>query len=278
MLETIPAIDTSIIANYRVIKVLGKGSEGIVYLVEDKDRANKLVLKLFHEPHSRDWFTGLSAYADNISSNELGLPVTQLLYQKADIIGLVYPYVQLYTLHWRIFNIFDKVAMSVVGSYCRKQYYLMTKHGLAIYDPVLLNLMVDKQGRWHYLDIGGGICLLNDPWIRKLGAIGYGFASMLLSIYNVTLHHYIKYQEFYTYDATCFYCSCKWLNDIAERHLWVKGILSEIKTQKSTIFYDPEFYKRLSDRLPGRVPCSFLILPFSKTLTNVGKLRGYMHL
>jgi hypothetical protein len=263
-----------ILNDYHVKSVLGQGSEGTIYLVEDKDTLKKLVLKVFHEPRTSDWLPGLPVYADKISANDLGLPEVKVLYNRDEIIGVVYPYVQLRSLHWRILNSFEKVAQSIVGSYCNKQYYLMTHYSLALWDPVVSNFKVDKDGRWHFLDVGGGICLLDHPYVIKRGVIGYGFASMLMSIYNKALHELMMPVEGYSYDAPCIYCSNEWLDTIAMQHEWVREILSYVRSHNSSIFYDPEFYQRISEGLPSRVPSPSVILPLSQTLFGVRKLRG----
>jgi len=270
----VPTLD--ILSDYHVQRVLGSGREGTVYLVEDKERLGELVLKVFHEPHTSDWLPGLPVYADKVMANDLGLPEVNLLYYRDEIIGAVYPYVQLSSLHWRILNSIEIVAQSIVGAYCDMQYYLMSEHGLALSEPGLPHFMVDKNGRWHYLDIGGGICLLNHSFVHKHGLIGYGFANMLMSIYNKNLYDLMKPVEDYSYDVPCIYCMHKSLDAIAMQHEWVKEILSDVRNQKSTVFYDPGFYQRISESLPNRVPWPSLILPLSKSLTWLGKLRGML--
>lgn len=278
MLKTIEAPLSDIFNHYYVRKVLGKGGEGTVYLVEDKESSNKFILKVFHEPHSVDWLPGLPVYAEKIKANDFGLPEVEVIYSGDEINGVVYPYVQLRSLHWRILNSIKNVAQSVVGSYCDKQYYLMSDHSLALWDPHLSNFMVDETGKWHYSDIGGGICPLDHPWARKHGVIGYGFASLLLSIYNINLHQHVSIVEDYSYDEPCIYCKNEWLDAIAMQHEWVHEILSEVVSNKASIFYDPEFYQRLRKYLPNRVPWPSLVLPISKTLTGLGKLRGKLGL
>jgi serine/threonine protein kinase len=273
-MKPIDDLGLNVLNNYHVLKVLGQGSEGTVYLIEDNERLSQLVLKVFHKRRTSDWLPGLPVYAQKIEANDFGLPVITLLYDKDEIIGLTYPFVKLSSLHWRITCSITEVAKSLVGSYCQKQYYLMTKHGLALYDPVVSNLMVDDEGQWHYMDIGGGICLLNDPWVRNHGEIGYGFASMLMSIYDLALHKSLMPIEGYSYEIPCVYCNSEWLSALAMQHDWIQEILNGVRSQKSSIFYNPEFYRQLGERLPSRVPVPFLTLPISTTLTWLGKLRG----
>jgi hypothetical protein len=126
--------------------------------------------------------------------------------------------------------------------------------------------------------MGGGIGLLDHPYILEYGLIGYGFASLLMSIYNKHLYQYMRPIEGYSYGDPCIYCMNKWLDSISMEHQWVQEILSDVRSQKASIFYDPEFYRQLSERLPGRVPWPSLILPLSGTLSWLGKLRGKLGL
>lgn len=273
-----PALD--ILSHYHVRKLLGKGGEGTVYLVEEEGQPGQFVLKIFHEAKTVDWLPGLPVYVRKIKANDVGLPEAKILFRDEKIAGVLYPYVQLQSIHWRIQQSNEQVAQSIIGSYCKKQYYLMSLHGLVMWDPSLPNLMVDKNGKWHYCDMGGGIGLLDSKFIHERGLIGYGFASLLMSIYNKYLHQLItpNSQGEYSYDAPCIYCENEWLNAIALRHDWVKELLSEIHSHKASIFYDPEFYRRIGDRLPDRVPLPIMTLTLSKTLTYMGNLRGKLGL
>lgn len=259
---------------FSVQKVLGQGGEGIVYLVKDQGRSKEFVLKVFHEPHPCDYLSGLPIYANRIRKNDVGLPEITLIYHDENIIGLVYPYVPLELIHWRIMERNEQVAKSIIGSYCKKNYFLMTNHGLVIYDPPMPNFLVDRMGLWNYIDIGGGIGLTDSAYIKKHGLLGYGFASLIMSIYNKTLYHLMMPQEDYSYEIPCVYCQNEWLEDIARKHVWVREILSEVLTQNALIFYEPEFYYRIGERLPDHIPLPSLILPINKTLFWAGKIRG----
>jgi hypothetical protein len=267
-----------ILSHYHVRKVFGKGGEGTVYLVDKEGESGQFVLKIFHELNTVDWIPGLPVYASKIKANDLGLPEVKIIFRGEKIAGVLYPYVQLNSLHWRILQSNEQVAQSVVGSYCKKQFYLMSQHDLTLYDPALPNLMVDKNGKWHYCDMGGGIGLLDSTYIHERGLLGFGFASLLLSIYNKTLYHLMMPREDYSYDIPCSYCQNEWLDTIAAQHGWVKEILSEVCSHKSSIFYDPEFYRQLGDRLPDCVPLPSMILPLSKTFTLLGNIRGKLGL
>lgn len=260
--------------DYHVHTVFGQGSEGTVYLIEDEKRTSKLVLKIFHEPHTPDWFPGLISYAEHINTNDYGLPNVTLLYDGDKIIGAVYPYIELSPLHWRILKSVERVGQSVVGSFAQKQYFLLSEHSLALCDPVLPHFRVDRQGLWHFMDIGASIRSIDDPKAHQNGLLGYRFASLVMGIHNVEIHRLMHTTENYSYAEPCVYWRNEWLDAIAIQHDWVKELVSDIRSSDATIFFDPEFYRRWSLRLPHCIPLPSLVLPASKTLTWLGKVKG----
>lgn len=271
-LKDLPILN--IVDRFHILKELGRGGEGVVYLVEEKETHKKLVLKVFHKPHPREYLPGLPIYAERIDANHYGLPEVELIFNKDEITGIVYPYIQLWSLHWRILNSMEWIAQSIVGSYCKKQYFLMSTHNLVLWDPVLTNFMVDRYGVWNYTDIGGGICPLHHPWARQHGVIGYGFTSLLMSIYQKELFKLVPIVDHYSYQDPCIYINNDWIIEIAKKHKWVQEIRSEILSHGSEIYYDPEFYNQLGERLPDRVSWPTVILPLSQTLKWLGELRG----
>ena len=262
-----------ILKDYHVLKVLGQGGEGTVYLVQDKERFSELLLKVFHEPHTPDCLPGLVLYAERVKTNDFGLPAIKILYDGDQIIGAIYPYTPLRSIHWRILNSSEKIAQSIIGSYSQMQYYLMTNHGLALYDPPLPNLMVDRDGKWHYSDIGGGICALDDPYVFKRGLMGYGFASLFLSVYNETLYKWVTAMEGYSHNEPCIYCKNERLVEMAEKHSWVKDIFCDVWTNNSSIFYAQGFYRNIYKELPNRIPWPSLVLAVNFALTGLCKFR-----
>jgi hypothetical protein len=200
-----------LLSAYHIRRVLGGGGEGIVYLAGERNGSRRLILKVFHEARSFDWLPGLPVYVRLINANNIGLPeINLIINNNNEIIAAVDPYVPLFSFHWRILDLHEKIAQSIVGSYCIKQYYLMTECGLILWDPPLHNIMVDRYGTWHYCDIGGGIGLLNSPYIQKHGLLEYGFLNLIFSIYHKTLHHLILPREDYSYDTSCQYWDNEW--------------------------------------------------------------------
>lgn len=263
----------NILTGYHVLRILGRGCEGTVYFVEDRERLRKLVLKVFHKPYPRDWVPGLIIYGDNITANDYGLPAITLLQSSDGIVGVQYPYVKLHSLHWRILNSSEQVAQSVFGAFCRMQSYLISEYGIVMPDTPLCHFMVAKDGRWHYLDFGVKVRTTSDPEILRYGLLGYGLADLLLSIHRKNIRELMLLVEGYSYDEPCIYCMNEGLDAIATQHGWVQEILSEVRSHKPSIFHDPEFYRHLSERFPTRVPLPSLVLSISKSLLWVRKVR-----
>jgi hypothetical protein len=95
-----------------------------------------------------------------------------------------------------------------------------------------------------------------------------------MGVHHVEIHHLMQPTESYSYAKPCIYWGNEWLDAIAVEHEWVRDLQSEIRSKNATIFFDPEFYRRLCLRLPHRIPLPSVILPASKTLTWLGKARG----
>lgn len=262
------------ISQYHELGLLGEGAEGTVYLVEDQKFHKKYVLKLFHEPHDKEWYAGLVEYADKIKKNDLGLPIISLIDLNNEIIGVVYPYVRtIRRLHHRIIS-FDGVAKSIVGSYCQIQIFLISQHKLAIVDTGFGNIGVDVRGVWHQLDMGGGIGKLSNPWVQRTDAVGYGFVELLLSIYNFKIYDYMQFSDIQSRDDPCIYSQTEILDKIALRHAWVQEIVDYVRRNPSTIFYRPEFYMHFAERFPSRLPYPWLNLSLSEMLFRMERVRN----
>lgn len=115
--------------------------------------------------------------------------------------------------------------------------------------------------------------MLDAPILSQNGLLGYGFVSMLMSIYGKDLHSLMPHREILL-DEPCIYCKNECLDAIAAQHGWVKDILDEVRSHNAAIFHDPEFYRNLGERFPARLPWPALIFPISKTLTWLDVLRG----
>ena len=263
-----------ITANYQVLRVLGQGGEGTVYLVKDRAEARRLVLKVFHEPRPRAWVPGLEIYANSVAPNDCGLPVIRLLQDSDQIIGIQYPFVQLYQIHPRVLRLSERVAQALFGAYCRMQSYLMSEFGIGLWDVMVDHFMIAKGGQCHYVDFGYGVQTINQPRCLEQGLLGYGFSMLLLSIHGKNIRLVVPTSKDYSYDKPCIYCMNKELDAVAAQHSWAREVLFEVRGHKASIFHDPEFYRRLGERFPGRIPVPPLIIWASRFLFRLGKIRA----
>ncbi len=262
LIENLPV---NLATNYDVLKILGQGGEGTVYLVEDKAGAN-LVLKVLHNPYPRVWTAGLRKYADSVIANEYGLPVITLLQNSDKVFGIQYPFVQLYQIHWRILQSSEQVAQAIFGAYCRMQSYLMSRYSIGLRDTPVEHFMIARDGQCHFVDLGLGISTIDNRRTLEYGLLGYGVADLLLSIHHINIKHSMLPVKGYSYDRSCIYCMNEELDAVAKQHRWVQDILSDLRSHKASILFDPEFYLHLAERLPSRISCPLLVLSVSNSL------------
>jgi len=257
-------------SRYEELKTIGYGWEGYVYLIKDQSTGDKLVLKIFHEPPASD---GLKLYADRVKSNKYGLYQIMLLQESDRIIALQYPFVALDHISYRIFDLVSCTARLLFGQFCLMQWYLMSHHGIGLTDPQRTNFLLAPNRRFHYIDYGRNISSITNPRALARGLFGYGFAMLLLDIYNTSLKLEMGYSFSYSYNKPCIYNMCEALDVIAARKPWVREILSEVRSQNGSIFLDPDFYWRLGMSLPQRIYFPQVIVSTSKLLRTV---RGWV--
>jgi hypothetical protein len=260
-------------ARCRPLRKLGRGGEGTVYLMQELDSDQRFVLKLFYEPIRGSSTQGLKIYAQKIKRNKYGLPPIVLVEAPDQIVGVRYPYTPLYNIYWRLFQLHESVAQSLFGAYCRMQYYLMTQGGIGLLDTVADNFMSGWDGTFYFVDYGFGIKSVEHGPTLESGKFGYGFVMMLLSIYQRNLKSEMLPSTNYDYNVPCVYCQSKLLDEVSAEQQWVKELLTEVRSCKASIFVDPEFYKRLSSRLPGYMPFSRSSILFSKLVFSLQSLR-----
>jgi hypothetical protein len=263
---------------YEVIRTLGQGGEGRVYLVRETETGEKWVLKVRHEPIRGTATAGLKLYASQIGPNPHGLPQISLLGGPDEIAGIAYRFVELYPIYWRISAYVEPVAQTFFGAYCRMQSYLLSGSKIALLDTVRDNFMMAADGRFHFVDLGFGIRSAQHPQVVDEGKLGYGFVMMLLSLYNQNLKLEMTPISGYAYDRPCVYAGSQMLAQLAQRHRWIADVLSEVRDQNASIFFDADFYQRISDRLPQRLAWPSLVVGATRLHQQWQKMKTTDHL
>jgi serine/threonine protein kinase len=264
---------------YELLKTLGYGYEGYVYLVRDQATGHRLVLKIYHDPFDHEPFIwdGLKLYAERIQTNPYGLYKVTLVERQSQIIALLYSFEKLYPLDYRLFEITDYIGESLFGQFCLMQWYLMSR-GLGVIDPVTDNFLLALDGKFHYIDYGLGIRSVTEPLAFERGLFGYGFAMLLLNIHNINLRLEMPSSPNYSYDKPCIYTMCRALEHVAARRPWVGRILSEVCGQNASIFLDPQFYWQLGTSLRQCVPLPLPTILASQSLTFLKRIRDWVYL
>lgn len=251
-------------SQYEILRALGRGGEGTVYLVEEKATGQTWVLKVRHEPIRGTATAGLKLYASQVAANPHGLPMITLLGGSDEIVAIAYPFAPLYPIYWRFPLYFERVAQALFGAYCRMQSYLLDRANIALLDTVKDNFMIAADGSVHFVDFGFGVRSAHHPQVVGEGRLGYGFAMMLLSLYNQNLKLEMKPAPGYAQDQPCVYCASQSLDRLAKKHGWVAEILAEVRSHPASILAGADFYQRIGDRLPSRLPWPTLMVGFTR--------------
>lgn len=271
-------MDTLLLANenntkYRLLKTLGQGGEGTVYLVQKKSTNEEYVMKVFHKPIIGTSTSGLRICAEKGCATALGLPEITLLGDADQIAGVLYPHIPLYEIHWRVLNSWEQVAQAMFGAYCRMQSHLISQCGIGLLDTVADHFLINRAGEFHYVDYGFMIKPIDHPGMVAQGMFGYGFAMLLMNIYHKNIKAVFRPTRAYDYSKPCIYCQSKELDELAASHAWVREILTEVYASEASIFLDAAFYQRLGDRLPRVAKQPDLIIALSSVLDTLRKIR-----
>lgn len=257
--------------DWQIQKVLGRGGEGVIYLVADADADRKFVAKVFHLPRPKQECRSLQTYADRVMGEYPGLPKLELLEDQDSIHGIAYQYRPLHEVHYRLWDSVDQLAQALVGSYCRMQSHLISTASIAICDPYIRNFLLAPDGRFHWVDFGWGISTIDHPRNLDYGRFGYGCAGFLLSIYGIEIKPAVILTPGYSHAQPCRYCMDPRLDALAARHSWLHQVLDDVRHQPAAAFLEAEFYRRLGAQLPDRVTAPGAVIVASELLRTGGR-------
>jgi hypothetical protein len=269
-----PAPSWAIQRNWQLVGTLGQGGEGMVYLVEDDRSGIKYAAKIFSSPRSMASCIGLRIYSDRVKDAEsLGLPTIELIENEDQALGIAYRHQRLHKVHHRLLGSIDRIAQALLGSYCQMQHYLISTSDLALWDADASNFLLRKDGVFQWVDFGWGVAPTDGPVCTEQGLFGYGFAMHLLSLYNVNIKPAVEPSGGYSYTEPCRYCRDPRLDVVALKHPWLRDILVEVRNQPSTVFLQPEFWRRLGERLPHQVTSPRAVILASDALNKVFQVK-----
>jgi hypothetical protein len=253
-------------------KLLGQGFEGSVYLVRDTYSDQKYVLKVYHNPWPKDQVRALQRYAIGVTEDSCaGLSPIELVQDSDHVLAVAYPYRRLRHLNRRLLWTVDQIGRALLGSYCRMQAYLVSRHNLALWDVPAENFMVDANGQFWLTDYGDGIAQLDGVRHLDCGSIEYGFVMLLLSISGINIRLIRQPTPGYSYDGRCLYCTE--LAAVASRRVWIRAIADQLRDQSASVFLDPGFYRQLGEQLPHRLAHPEFVIPTSELITSIARLR-----
>jgi len=271
-LESLLASATSM-GKYTLLRVLGAGGEGTVYLIRDDVDRTKLVVKRFREPRRYDGAVGLSVYASGMTPNAIGLPCVRLLINANYIEGLYYSWTPLFPVHPRVLAASDRLRQSIIGAFCRMQHHLMSGLGIGLWDVSAHHFLLDRRGVWHYVDFGWGVTLVGRPRVVGQGYYGYAFAMLLLSLYDINIKLIHRPLPGYQYDRPCVYWQLECFDTLSKEHTWVRDLVLKARHCPASIFLEPEFYQEVGQVLPHRAALPLVATSASLLLHQAGKLR-----
>lgn len=269
-----PADSLNVGNNMRIRKYLGGGGEGDVYLLQNATDGALSVLKVFHQARPGRPTQGLQIYADELQAGYEGLPQITLLSGSDDeIVGVIYPFTPLFHVHSRIYHTIPQIAQALLGAYCRMQAHLIREHHIAIKDAPCIQFMLAPSGHFHFVDFGWSVTWLDHPRAVQRGEFAYSFVRLILSIYNEGPSAPLNYG--YSYTDPCIYSMDPALSKLADRHEWLRHVVSMMREQDASVFLQAAFYEQLSRQLPARVQFPRMVILCSRALQSLyTRLRG----
>jgi hypothetical protein len=98
---------------------------------------------------------------------------------------------------------------------------------------------------------------------------------MLMSVHRKNIKHATFPSFDYSYDEPCKYSRVEQLDELADKHTWVKEILRVIRNEKADIFLSPDFYQKLANPLPESVMYPGLFIYTGVALRLLRGLPGF---
>lgn len=238
----------------RMVKLLGKGGEGTVYLLKDARVGSRTVVKLYHTPIPRNWVVALETIANRFQPNSVGLEDVKLI-ENGDLVeGVFYPYQPLYPVHYRLLDRFDTLAQAIFAAACRLQAHLLANYQVVIFDTIADHFLLDRQGRFHFIDYGFSVKPADHPNVRKFGRLEYTLAMMVLSIFNRNIKSYVQPNSEYREEGRSTYFSHVVWEPVLDRQSWVREVYSHLEQSSPEAFYHPGFYHDLVKGFPSASP------------------------
>ena len=261
------------IEDYTVLKCLGIGWEGSVYLATKSGK--KHIVKMFHpqtvrkigDPgpfrmgrkpveRCRSVLNGLSAHL--LRQGKLDtLYAFSLMEKDGSVQGLVYEYEPLMRIKRRYLSL-SGVVDGIVGAFFRTQQYLLSALNFCLADTKLANFMITKSGRFRYIDYGVAFLPINDFRCMEDHSQTRPIIRLMYQIFRPGEQHVFNGRDFdVVLDPK------HGLTTVPEKYAFAKKILSRIEAGDHDAFLNPEFYRSLADQQPvkiDRMPLSVIRL------------------
>jgi len=281
-----------------VIKKLGVGCEGSVYLVAKAEGKTRCILKIFHEKsldavnnihtagfYSRDVGPSsehLVRYSNANRERVAGMYPIDLVQGSANnALGVTYPYEKLRHVPVAVFRKYPNFHQALFTAFCRSQAFLLEKHGMGISDSAASNFMISSRGEFRFIDYGVMLIPVDDFRAREEGYLAKAFIDTLL----IPVGRQTEHQG--TVPLGQPYCQCddSGLEEACKYSPWLSGIIEEVRGADAALFLDPEAYKKWAqlvsvDSVGAAATLSKIIMPekYKATRRRIRRLvRPRMH-
>lgn len=254
------------IDRYSVIKYLGSGWEGAVYLTQDS-LGDKFVVKLFH-PHIAKEINGqgpvrtlrnpvarcrpilwsLSNCVKRTAKKNCDtLYAIDFLNDGDAINGIVYRYEYLIGIQRRYLKYFD-VPIGVVGAFLRTQAYLLQNMQCCLVDALPRQFMITRTGEFRLIDYGIAIVPIDDFRCMEEHWEIVSFIRLLDKLFNPKKKHL-----FFDTNINVLASNLNGLYETAQQHDWLNVTLATLDKRRYRDFLDYNFYLDLASKLPKKL-------------------------